>query len=41
VDRRRRQVVIEEKIDDPNSTIEDNDSMWDDPWTGTTSDVDK
>jgi hypothetical protein len=40
VDQRRRRAVAEEKIDNPNSTIDENDPIWDDLWTETTSNAD-
>jgi hypothetical protein len=40
VDRRCRRAVTEEEIDNPNSTVDENDPMWDDLWTETISDID-
>jgi hypothetical protein len=40
-DRRRCRAVAEEEIDNPNSMIDENDPMWDNLWTETTSDTNK
>jgi hypothetical protein len=38
VDRRRRRTFAEEVIDNPNSTLDDEDPRWDDLWTASASD---
>jgi hypothetical protein len=40
MDRHRCRAVTEEEIDNPNSTVDKNDPMWDDLLTETTSDAD-
>jgi hypothetical protein len=37
-DQRRHRAFAEEEINNPNSTLDDEDPMWDDLWTATTSD---
>jgi hypothetical protein len=36
-DRRRRQAFAERKIDNPNTTLDDEELRWDNVWTSTTS----
>jgi hypothetical protein len=38
--RRCRRAIAVEEIDNPYSTVDEHDLMWDDPWTETTSDTD-